>query len=136
MNSDKKACIYSVKKYIFKNFAKFAVKHLCQSLFFSFSIKQTLAQVFSCEFCEIFKNTFFYRTPPVAASDLCWVKIIPQLTEGWEMWQTIYKFQANMQMRIIFISFSFTAIFISFVTTLSCELQFWKYQHENDLFLT
>ena len=21
-----------------------------------------------CEFCEIFKNTYFYRTPPVAAS--------------------------------------------------------------------
>ena len=27
------------------------------------------AQVFSCEFCEIFKNTFFCRTPLVAASD-------------------------------------------------------------------
>ena len=24
--------------------------------------------MFSCEFCEIFKNTFFHRTPPVAAS--------------------------------------------------------------------
>ena len=31
--------------------------------------KETLAQVFSCEFCEISKNTFFYRTPPVAASE-------------------------------------------------------------------
>ena len=30
--------------------------------------KESLAQVFSCEFCEISKNTFFYRTPPVAAS--------------------------------------------------------------------
>ena len=30
--------------------------------------KETLAQVFSYEFCEIFQNTFFYRTPPVAAS--------------------------------------------------------------------
>ena len=30
--------------------------------------KETLAQVFSCEFCEIFKNTFFKRKPPVAAS--------------------------------------------------------------------
>ena len=27
----------------------------------------TLTQVFSCEFCEIFKNTCFYRTPLVAA---------------------------------------------------------------------
>ena len=31
--------------------------------------KETLAQVFSCEFCEVFKNTFFYRTPLVAASE-------------------------------------------------------------------
>ena len=30
---------------------------------------EALAQVFSCKFCEIFKNTFSYRTPPVATSD-------------------------------------------------------------------
>ena len=30
--------------------------------------KGTLAQVFSCEFCEISRNNFSYRTPPVAAS--------------------------------------------------------------------
>ena len=30
--------------------------------------KETLAQVFSCEFSEISENTFSYRTPPVAAS--------------------------------------------------------------------
>ena len=35
----------------------------------SFIKKETLAQVFSCEFSEISKNTFFYRTLPVAASD-------------------------------------------------------------------
>ena len=29
----------------------------------NFIKKETLAQVFSCEFCEISKNTFFYRTP-------------------------------------------------------------------------
>ena len=34
----------------------------------NFIKKETPAQVFSCEFCEIFKNTFFYRTPPVTAS--------------------------------------------------------------------
>ena len=27
-------------------------------------------QVFSCEFCKIFKNTILYRTPPVAASEV------------------------------------------------------------------
>ena len=30
--------------------------------------KETLAQLFSCEFCEISKNTSFYRQPLVAAS--------------------------------------------------------------------
>ena len=65
------------KKGVLKNFAKFTGKHLCQSLFFdkvagaacSFIKKETLAQMFSCEFCEISKNTFFYRTPSVATSE-------------------------------------------------------------------
>ena len=30
--------------------------------------KETLAQVFSCEFCEISKSIYSYRTPPVAVS--------------------------------------------------------------------
>ena len=34
----------------------------------NFIKKETLADVFSCEFCEIRKNTFSYRTPPMAAS--------------------------------------------------------------------
>ena len=34
----------------------------------NFIKKETLAQVFSCEFCKISKNTFSCRTPPVAAS--------------------------------------------------------------------
>ena len=36
----------------------------------NFIIKETLAQVFFCEFCEISQNIFSYRTPPVAASVL------------------------------------------------------------------
>ena len=30
--------------------------------------KETPTQEFSCEICEILKDTFFYRTPPVAVS--------------------------------------------------------------------
>ena len=45
----------------------------------NFINKETLAQVFSYEFCEISKNTFFYRTPLVAASAMkiifCMVKL-------------------------------------------------------------
>ena len=59
------------KKGVLRSFTKFTGKHLCQSLFFNkvagFIKKETLAQVFSCEFYEISKNTFFYRTSPVAA---------------------------------------------------------------------
>ena len=29
---------------------------------------QTPTKVFSCEYCKIFKNSFFYKAPPVAAS--------------------------------------------------------------------
>ena len=68
---------------VIRNFVKFAGKHLCQSFFFNkvaglrpatllknilWLKKITLVQVFSCEFCEISKNTFSYRKPPVAAS--------------------------------------------------------------------
>ena len=34
----------------------------------NFIKKETPTQVFSCEFCEIFKNTSFYGTLPAAAS--------------------------------------------------------------------
>ena len=40
-------------------------KHLCQGLFFNkvqacnFTKKEALAQEFSCEFCEISRDTFF-----------------------------------------------------------------------------
>ena len=37
----------------------------------NFNKKETLPQVFSCEFWEIFKNTIFYRKAPVAGSDIC-----------------------------------------------------------------
>ena len=30
--------------------------------------KETLAQMFSCEFCKLSRSTVSYRTPPVAAS--------------------------------------------------------------------
>ena len=34
----------------------------------AYFLTKTLAQVFSSAFCEISKNTFSYRAPPVAAS--------------------------------------------------------------------
>ena len=51
----------SLRKDVLRNFAKFKDKHLCLSLFFNsnFIKKESLAQIFFCEFCEISKNTFF-----------------------------------------------------------------------------
>ena len=37
----------------------------------NFIKKETLAQVFPCEFCEISKSTFFYRTPGGCFSSDC-----------------------------------------------------------------
>ena len=55
-----------MKKDVLGNFVKFTGKHLSQVC--NFIKKETLAQVFSSEFCKIFKNTFCYRTPLVAVS--------------------------------------------------------------------
>ena len=52
----------------------------------NFIKKESLAQVFSCEFCEFSKNTYFYRTPPVAA--LFHEKKLPVLYE--KEWQVIF----------------------------------------------
>ena len=54
-------------KGVLRNFTKLTGKYLCQSLFLNKlaglrpeeKIKETLAQVFFCEYCEISKITFF-----------------------------------------------------------------------------
>ena len=50
--------------------ARFSFLKKLQADVCNFIKKETLAQVLSCEFCENFKNTFLYRTPAVAASDV------------------------------------------------------------------
>ena len=51
-------------------FLWFTINSQSKLLVCNFIKKETLAQMFSCEFCEISKNTFFYRTRLVAASVL------------------------------------------------------------------
>ena len=61
----------SCKKGALRNIAKFTEYTCARVSFFNKVIKkEALAQVFSCKFCKISKNTFSYRTPPVAASDV------------------------------------------------------------------
>ena len=58
---------YSIKKDVLKSFTIFTGKHLCWSLFLitlqafrlETLLKGTPTQVFSCEYCEIFKNSYF-----------------------------------------------------------------------------
>ena len=58
----------STLKRILKNIAKFTGKHLCQSILLRLQawglqlFQVTLAQGFSCEFCELIKNTFLQNT--------------------------------------------------------------------------
>ena len=41
--------------------------------------KQTLTQVFSCDFCEIFKNTFFIEHLRATASELGFIQKLNKL---------------------------------------------------------
>ena len=53
------------EKGVLKNVSKFRESYEPQAC--NFIKKETLTQVFPYEFSEIFKNTFFHRTPPVVA---------------------------------------------------------------------
>ena len=70
------------EKGVLQNIEKFTGKQLSQCLFLNkveacdFIKKETLAQVFSCEFCEIFKKTFFME-------NLWWLLL------KWGLWHKI-----------------------------------------------
>ena len=77
----------SVEK-LFLEILKNSQKNNCAGV--SFLIKlQALAQVFFCEFCEISKNTFFNRTPPVAAS------VVDTLKTSWKYFIDTGKWISN-----------------------------------------
>ena len=57
--------------------------------------------MFSCEFWEISKNTFSYRTPLVAASDLwqvvnrVWLKMFSKIKVKWVTYSILETFMNN-----------------------------------------
>ena len=96
----------SLTKGVSRNFVKFIGKHLWCCLFFNkvtslrpaTILKKTLAQVFSCEFCEISKNIFFKE-------HLCWLLLsIPEILN-------------NISIIVIIISFPISSI-ISYLQSL------------------
>ena len=119
----------SIKKGILKNFAKFIGKHLCQSLFFNkvaglrpqpavsasvstswylkacnFIKKETLEQMFSCEFCEISKNTFFIE-------HLWWLLLVLESNDK----KRFFKALASPTNFLLFVFINIIQIFIGFV---------------------
>ena len=80
-------------------------KHLCQSLF-----ERTLAQVFSCEFREISKNTFCCRTPRVYVFTTSMVS--PSYGNG--IW---IHFEEQLQRFVCFSIFQWSSFYLSFSTS-------------------
>ena len=62
---------------------------------------KSLPQVFYCEFWENFKNTFFYRTPLVAAFDVPFLSMLPSIliypAEYWEAFNIEIKGSMGMK---------------------------------------
>ena len=89
------------KKGVLRNFAKLTEKHLCQSLFLiklqasgqglfliklqasglQLYLKEALAQVLFCKFCEISKNTFSKEHLQTTASVMIMSKQCPKVTK-------------------------------------------------------
>ena len=112
------------KKAVLGDFPKFTRKHLCQSLFITkvagqgrqLYLKKTLFLGVSCEFCEIWKNTFFtenlwwlllvpqnrcsYKFPTFTRKYLCWSLFLIQL-ETWRPATLIRKRPQHMCFPVI-----------------------------------
>ena len=70
-----------VIKVVLRNFAKLTGKHLCQGLFFNKFASLSSAQVFSYEFREISKSTFFTEHLWATASE--YLVLIWLTMQGW-----------------------------------------------------
>ena len=107
----------SVKKCVLKNFAKFTGNHPCGSLFlnkvadFSYFLdqntvkkgtlnKETLANVFSCQFCRIFKNTFFSLNTSsgfwLSLIQICMYTQLEMPRSGWYVFYIVNNMRSNM----------------------------------------
>ena len=77
---------------VFKHFAKFTGEHLYRCLFFKKVAclqsgtlsKNTPEQLFSGEFCEMFKNSYFVEHLRTAASDIRNVKKGTRISPPWD----------------------------------------------------
>ena len=82
--SSQRRCV--IRKGFLKIFSKLTGKHLCKSLIFNknFIKKETLAQVFSCIFCEFSKNTFFFVKHLRTTASVSNVLVFIQMNCPWQ----------------------------------------------------
>ena len=69
-DTEAKAYVMSSRQRVFREIVFLEISKIHRKIpgpVCNFIKKEALAQVFSCEFCQISKNTFSYRTPLVAA---------------------------------------------------------------------
>ena len=91
------------KKRVLTNLRKFTGKHLCQRLWhrcFPVPVSETLAQLFSCEFCEISKNTIF--------TEHLWWLLLNSLKLVWIIRPNHFAYHVHSAQ--FFVLFSFTKI--------------------------
>ena len=74
-----------LKIYINRGVAEIRSSRLQMLFFKKWVFLETPTQLFPCEYCEIFKNSFFHGTPPVAAlrdvnrSDMSYKNLLPNM---------------------------------------------------------
>ena len=86
---------------IFKSFI--TTKKVKLKIVISFIKKETLAQVFSCEYCLIFKNTFFHRTPLVVASRPYGLRFLIQIKAIKSFWN-MFEISCDCMPEVVFSS--------------------------------
>ena len=92
----------------------------------NFIKKETLAQVISCEFCEISKNTFLNRTPLVVASWEKWCNCWPTFPKSFAFKLLRYSFFTFLRILIhLFLCFfKFIQLsYLMFLLYLFCSLE-------------
>ena len=102
----------SLRKSVLRYFAKFTGKHMCQSFYFNkvadqacnFIKIQILAQVFSCEFSKISKNTSFTEYVWVTASIKQPKTRIYLLSFSIFRWHVIVQTHRNKKLNILIIT--------------------------------
>ena len=124
--------IYLNKYYLFQNKIYYLDK-----IYFCFAIiklfkhtikKEALAQMFSCEFCKIAKNTFFTEHLWATASKQVTVPLqCLQTAKSLISWVIIGKTLRQLLLFIIFIMILIIITIITFITIVKCTFTVWKF---------